>query len=147
MFRNKILVTTRLASPSPSSFFLLHLSPSDSSSPIEIEILCWKLSRRFRLACFHPSPSSIFVIYQRSQTESAAQVVEEISKTLVIINVEDEEEVSSATLLATSMECWFRSLMLEKSWRCVGDCTFVESTFSRDKEKTHVQALNVVLYV
>ncbi|XP_020705575.2 uncharacterized protein LOC110116374 [Dendrobium catenatum] len=148
MFRNKILVRAYLPSPSFHHFLLVQLSLSDSSSPIEIEALCWKLSRRWRLACLHPSPSSIFISYQRSQTEAAARVVEELTKTLAVCNVEEEVEVvRSAILIASVVECWLRSLMLEKNWGCIGDSTFVNSTFASDEEKKYFQALNVVPYI
>ncbi|XP_020571260.1 uncharacterized protein LOC110018324 [Phalaenopsis equestris] len=142
MFGNKFLVRAHLPSPSFHPFRLLQLSVSDSSSSIEIETLCWKLSRRWRLACFHPSPSSVFIIYQRCQNEEAARVVEELAKSMAICKLGEEEEVRSAILIARAVECWFRSLMMEKSWRCIGESTFVDSTFAVDEEKKYFHALN-----
>ncbi|KAI0498806.1 hypothetical protein KFK09_019701 [Dendrobium nobile] len=64
---------------------------------------------------------------------------------VVFYKVEEEEEVvRSAILIASVVECWLRSLMLEKNWGCVGDSTFVNSTFASDEEKKYFQALNVI---
>uniref|UniRef100_A0A804K7T5 SAP domain-containing protein n=1 Tax=Musa acuminata subsp. malaccensis TaxID=214687 RepID=A0A804K7T5_MUSAM len=69
MFRNNLVV---LADPPSSSPFLLRqlsllpaLSQPTSSSlaAVEVETLCWKISRRWRLACFLHHPD-VFVIYQ-----------------------------------------------------------------------------------
>ncbi|URE27843.1 hypothetical protein MUK42_34864, partial [Musa troglodytarum] len=69
MFRNNLVV---LADPPSSSPFLLcqlsllpALSQPTSSSlaAVEVETLCWKISRRLRLACFLHHPD-VFVIYQ-----------------------------------------------------------------------------------
>jgi hypothetical protein len=67
MFKNKILVkATR--SP-PASFFLLPLSLASSSSTtdpplsVELEVLSWKLSRKWRLACI-VQPLEVLVVYQ-----------------------------------------------------------------------------------
>lgn len=68
MFKNKILVKAT-PSPSHSSFFLLPLSlPSSSCTTgpplsVDLEILSWKLSRKWRLACL-AQPFDILVVYQ-----------------------------------------------------------------------------------
>ncbi|KAH0455335.1 hypothetical protein IEQ34_015367 [Dendrobium chrysotoxum] len=153
MFRNKILVRAYLPSPSFHPFVIVQLSLSDSSSPIEIEALCWKLSRRWRVACLHPSPSSIFVSYQGFMMNVVglrSELIDLYPGLLLVVfyKVEEEEEVvRSAILIARVVECWLRSLMLEKSWGCIGDSTFVNSTFASDEEKKYFQALNVVPYI
>ncbi|EHA8590502.1 hypothetical protein COCNU_scaffold019532G000060 [Cocos nucifera] len=92
MFRNKILV--RVAPPdalSSSPFLLLPLSislpfsPPSPSLSIELETLCWKLSRRWRLACL-PQTSEIFIVYQRAQSESVAEVIKALAEAVPVSN-------------------------------------------------------------
>ncbi|RWV86490.1 hypothetical protein GW17_00051613 [Ensete ventricosum] len=82
MFRNSLVV---LADPPSSSPFLLRQlsllralsQPTISSlAAVEVETLCWKISRRWRLACFLHHPD-VFVIYQATQSQSAERALEE----------------------------------------------------------------------
>ncbi|XP_020089310.1 uncharacterized protein LOC109710911 [Ananas comosus] len=148
MFRNKILIR---ASPSSSSnLFLLPLSLSLSlSAPLppptlslDLETLCWKLSRQWRLACLL-QPSHILLLYQRAQSDAVARVVAELAKALPSIEVGEEEEVKSESLIAKAVECGLRSIMLDQKWTCVGNNTFVESTFSCSEERSNLCAINV----
>ncbi|XP_020254041.1 1,2-dihydroxy-3-keto-5-methylthiopentene dioxygenase 1-like [Asparagus officinalis] len=88
MFRNKILV--RASPPPSSSFSLLPLSlpiAGDRSPPlsnsIDLQTLCCRLSRTWRLACFLHA-GDIFVVYQR---ESAARVVDDLVRSIPGIEV------------------------------------------------------------
>lgn len=57
-----------------------------------------------------------------------------------------EEEVASAALVAKAVEIWLRILMLEHKWTCVGNYTFVDSTFAGAEERSNVCALNLVVH-
>ncbi|XP_073117528.1 uncharacterized protein [Elaeis guineensis] len=149
MFRNKILV--RFAPPDPlssSPFLLLPLSISLPSSPpspslsVELETLCWKLSRRWHLACL-PQTSEIFIVHQRGQSESVAEVIKALAEAVPVSNVGVEEDVRSASVIAKAVECGFKSFMIDHGWRCVGDNIFVDSTFACSEERTHLCAVNV----
>nr|CAD1837473.1 unnamed protein product [Ananas comosus var. bracteatus] len=138
MFRNKILIR---ASPSSSSnLFLLPLSLSLSAPlppptlSLDLETLCWKLSRQWRLACLLQR-SHILLLYQRAQSDAVARVVAELAEALPSIEVGEEEEVKSESLIAKAVECGLRSIMLDQKWTCVGNNFFVESTFSCSEER------------
>ncbi|XP_026658336.2 uncharacterized protein LOC103701850 isoform X1 [Phoenix dactylifera] len=149
MFRNKILVRVAPHDPlSSSPFLLLPLSISLPSSPpspslsVELETLCWKLSRRWHLACL-PQSSEIFIVYQRAQSESVAQVVKALVEAVPVSSVGVEEEVRSASVIAKAVECGLKSFMLDNGWRCVGDNIFVDSTFACSEERSHLCAIDV----
>ncbi|KAJ3674162.1 hypothetical protein LUZ60_006154 [Juncus effusus] len=161
MFKNKILVkaTGSSSSSSSSPLFLLPLSlrsssssPSSSSPPpesesdpslsIQLEALCWKLSRRWGLACL-PQPSQILLLYRKSQLDSVDRVVSEFIKLDPAINVGTEEEVKSGALNANAIEFGLKCLMLDHKWSCIRDSVFVESNFDSNQERTNLCALNV----
>ncbi|XP_078164466.1 uncharacterized protein LOC144559325 [Carex rostrata] len=147
MFKNKILVKTT-PSPSHSSFFLLPLSlPSSSCTTgpplsVDLEILSWKLSRKWRLACL-TQPFEILIVYQKSQSDLVDRVVSEFLKFDPLIRIGVEEEVKSVSVIAKAIEIGLRCVMLDNNWTCVGDNTFVKSTFSTSEERSNVYAVNV----
>ncbi|RWR77123.1 putative DNA binding protein [Cinnamomum micranthum f. kanehirae] len=152
--KNKILV--RVQPPfSPCSAFSLHqLTLSQSHShpfpfPLSCKLhsLCWKLSRKWRLACFSDS-FDIYIVHHKSQSDSAAQVVKKIKEALPVTDVfVGDGEVISGSLISKAVDCSLRSLLLEKNWKCVGDGYIVNSSFSRGEEKSHVYALDVTIQV
>ncbi|ONK65425.1 uncharacterized protein A4U43_C07F36960 [Asparagus officinalis] len=149
MFRNKILV--RASPPPSSSFSLLPLSlpiAGDRSPPlsnsIDLQTLCCRLSRTWRLACFLHA-GDIFVVYQRSQCESAARVVDELVRSIPGIEVGLEEEVRSSSLIAKAVEWWLRSIMFDNSWSCVGENCFIQSSFACSEERRHLCSINVTV--
>ncbi|KAF3332473.1 SAP domain-containing protein [Carex littledalei] len=147
MFKNKILVKAT-PSPSHSSFFLLPLSlPSSSCTTgpplsVDLEILSWKLSRKLRLACL-TQPFEILVVYQKSQSDLVDRVVSEFLKFDPLIRIGVEEEVKSVSVIAKAIEIGLRCVMLDNNWTCIGDNTFVKSTFSTSEERSNVYAVNV----
>ncbi|XP_039127929.1 uncharacterized protein LOC120264005 isoform X3 [Dioscorea cayenensis subsp. rotundata] len=127
-----------------SPFHLLTLSLS-SSPPlsIDVETLCWKLSRRYRVACL-PYSSQILIVYQLSQSHSVAGVVRELTDAFPASNVVDKEEVGiSSSIVTRAIECGLRCAMLENGWSCVGENSFVCSSFDASEEGKHVCAVNV----
>ncbi|KAJ1686894.1 hypothetical protein LUZ63_018284 [Rhynchospora breviuscula] len=147
IFQNKILVKATQSS-SPSSFFLLPLSlpssPSTTDPPlsVELEILSWKLSRKWRLACL-AQPFEILLVYKKSQSDLVDRVVSEFVNFDPAIRIGVEEEVQSGSVIATALEIALRCAMLDHKWTCIGDNTFVKSTFSTTEERTNVCAVNV----
>ncbi|KAJ3702917.1 hypothetical protein LUZ61_006622 [Rhynchospora tenuis] len=147
MFKTKILVKATQSS-SPSSFFLLPLSlpssPSATDPPlsVELEILSWKLSRKWRLACL-AQPFEILVVYKKSQSDLVDRVVSEFVKFDPAIRIGVEEEIQSGSVIAKALEIALRCAMLDHKWTCVGDNTFVKSTFSTSEERANVCAVNV----
>ncbi|KAM0948922.1 hypothetical protein DsansV1_C06g0064801 [Dioscorea sansibarensis] len=145
MFRNKIMV--RASSPlfnGFSPFRLLTLSLSSSFPPlsIDVETLCWKLSRRYRLACLLYS-SQILIVYRPSQSQSVAGVLRELTDAFPVSNVGDEEVGTSSSMVTRAIECGLRCAMLENGWSCVGENSFVCSSFNACEEGKHVYAVNV----
>ncbi|KAG6516515.1 hypothetical protein ZIOFF_026980 [Zingiber officinale] len=151
MFRNTVVLRTHPPSNLSSPFLLRQLSllrrpdpsPTPSSLAVDVEILCWKICRRWSLACFL-QPPDVFLIYQRAQYESVDRALEELLRAMPDFTIGLEEEVASAALVAKAVEIWLRILMLEHKWTCVGDCTFVDSTFAGTEERSNVCALNLV---
>ncbi|KAJ0971626.1 hypothetical protein J5N97_019585 [Dioscorea zingiberensis] len=143
MFRNKIFVKASLPSSNGLAHFrLLTLTLSLSPLSIDVETLCWKLSRRWRLACL-PHSSQILILYQISQSQSLAGVVQEVTDAFPVSNVGDEEEVGTSSLVARAIECGLRCFMLENGWSCVGENSFVRSSFAVCEEGKHVYAVEV----
>ncbi|XP_042385306.1 uncharacterized protein LOC121976942 [Zingiber officinale] len=150
MFRNTVVLRTHPPSNLSSPFLLRQLSllrrpdpsPTPSSLAVDVEILCWKICRRWRLACFL-QPPDVFLIYQRAQYESVDRALEELLRAMPDFTIGLEEEVASAALVAKAVEIWLRILMMEHKWTCVGDCTFVDSTFAGTEERSNVCALNL----
>ncbi|RZS14168.1 hypothetical protein BHM03_00045884 [Ensete ventricosum] len=149
MFRNSLVV---LADPPSSSPFLLRqlsLLPAlsqptiSSLAAVEVETLCWKISRRWRLACFLHHPD-VFVIYQATQSQSAERALEEFVGGVPGITVGPEEEVASASLVTKAVEIVFRTVMLDHKWACVGNNTFIDSAFAGTDERKNVGAFNLV---
>jgi hypothetical protein len=70
MFRNKVLVRAAASSSSAPlpTFLLRQLSlPADVPIPVlDLEILCSRLSRRYRLACLPQAPADSLLVYQVS---------------------------------------------------------------------------------
>ncbi|KAH7679505.1 hypothetical protein IHE45_06G063200 [Dioscorea alata] len=152
MFRNKIMVRASSSlSNGFSPFHLLTLSLSSSSSSsssslplsIDVETLCWKLSRRYGVACL-PYSSQILIVHQLYQSHSVAGVVRELIDAFPVFNVVDEEEVGiSSSIVTRAIECGLRCAMLENGWSCVGENSFVCSSFDACEEGKHVYAVNV----
>ncbi|XP_058108090.1 uncharacterized protein LOC131251421 isoform X3 [Magnolia sinica] len=81
LWKNKILVR---ADPPFSSFYYFHLILLQNPYlSLKLHSLCWKLSRRSRLACFSDS-TDIYIIYQKSQSDSALHVVKELRECLPV---------------------------------------------------------------
>ncbi|KAH7679507.1 hypothetical protein IHE45_06G063400 [Dioscorea alata] len=151
MFRNKIMVRASSSlSNGFSPFHLLTLSLSSSSSSfsslplsIDVETLCWKLSRRYGVACL-PYSSQILIVHQLYQSHSVAGVVRELIDAFPVFNVVDEEEVGiSSSIVTRAIECGLRCAMLENGWSCVGENSNVCSSFDAFEEGKHVYAVNV----
>ncbi|XP_044958087.1 uncharacterized protein LOC123409185 isoform X1 [Hordeum vulgare subsp. vulgare] len=150
MFRNKVLVravpvSVPSSSPAPSPPFLLRqVSFSAAAPPLDLDILCCRLSSRHRLACLPQSPADALVVYQRCQSRAAAEVASEIAAAFTGASVGEEEEVvCSGSLVAKAVECGLRCLMLERGWSFVGESIYVQSTFAATEERTDLCALNV----
>ncbi|XP_077236115.1 uncharacterized protein LOC143877779 isoform X2 [Tasmannia lanceolata] len=147
MLRNKLLFRP---DPPFSSFLhlqlsLLHPFPFPSSLSLHLHSLCWKLSRKWRLSCFSES-ADIYIVYQRTQSGSAAQVVKELAETLPVSNVVVDGELKSASLIVKAIDCGLRSVFLSDSnWRCIGDGYIVRSNFACSEEKNHIYALHVTV--
>ncbi|KAG6512754.1 hypothetical protein ZIOFF_030883 [Zingiber officinale] len=89
-------------------------------------------------------PTSSLSTRQRAQYESVDRALEELLRAMPDFTIGLEEEVASAALVAKAVEIWLRILMMEHKWTCVGDCTFVDSTFAGTEERSNVCALNLV---
>ncbi|KAG9458255.1 hypothetical protein H6P81_002763 [Aristolochia fimbriata] len=143
MFRNKILLR---ADPPCSSFFLFKISLHQPlPNAFWLHSLCWKLSRSLRLSCFFQS-DHIYIVYQRSQAQYAEQALKELTETLKVSQVLEEEEVKSGSLIIQAIDCGLRSLFLEKSnWSCLGDCYISHSSFGVIEERNHLHTFLVTV--
>ncbi|GJN16442.1 hypothetical protein PR202_gb03430 [Eleusine coracana subsp. coracana] len=156
MFRNKVLVraAASTSSSAPLPPFLLRQLSLPAVVPIpalDLEILCSRLSRRYRLACLPQAPADKLLVYQRCQSHEAAVAVSEVMAAFPGASVsaasyhvgEVEELACSGELVAKAVGCELRSLMLEHGWRCLGETIFVCSTFAESEERTDLCAVNV----
>ncbi|KAK3123296.1 hypothetical protein QOZ80_8AG0628150 [Eleusine coracana subsp. coracana] len=149
MFRNKVLVraTASTSSSAPLPPFLLRQLSLPAVVPIpalDLEILCSRLSRRYRLACLPQAPADALLVYQRCQSHEAAAAVSEVMAAFPGASVGEVEELAcSGELVAKAVGCELRSLMLEHGWRCLGETIFVCSTFAESEERTDLCAVNV----
>ncbi|RWW39721.1 hypothetical protein BHE74_00054923 [Ensete ventricosum] len=156
MFRNSLIV---LADPPSSSPFLLRqlsLLPAlsqptiSSLAAVEVETLCWKISRRWRLACFLHHPD-VFVIYQvqaltRSQLIPNRTGVRISFLDLSLLGCRELNPSPLSAPLRNSSEEYPASLtvMLDHKWACVGNNTFIDSAFAGTDERKNVGAFNLV---
>ncbi|KAL6001671.1 hypothetical protein ACLOJK_007411 [Asimina triloba] len=150
LWKNKILIR---AEPPSSSFRCLHLILlQHPSPPLKLHSLCWKLSRKWHLACFFDS-SDVYIAYQhlicylpqKSQYDSAVHVVKELSECLPVSDVVVDEELTSGSLIAKAVDCCLRSVLLENGWRCIGNGCMVNSCFGSSEEKNDLYAIQLAV--
>ncbi|XP_049936193.1 uncharacterized protein LOC116263421 isoform X2 [Nymphaea colorata] len=148
MFRKKLLLHAATPFPLHNTFIdlqlTLHCEPHPPRSLfLEIETLCWRVSREFRVACV-AEDDKIHIVYQRSQSEAVSKAVIEFRRTLrVVSQVETEEEVKLSSFVNRVIECSLRSMLLNANWRCLDDGFSFFSSFSSNEEKTDIYAIQV----
>ncbi|CAN6465991.1 unnamed protein product [Victoria cruziana] len=148
MFRKKLLLHARTPFPLHNSFIDLQLTLECGPHPppsffLEIETLCWQLSRKFHIACI-AEDNNIHIVYQRSQSEAVSKAVIEFREKLpVVIPVEREEEVKLSSFVNRAIECSLRSMLLNANWRCLDNGFSFFSSFSSSEEKNDMSAIQV----